>query len=40
MQLAIIGAEPHFIDTDIRRWNVDYKKLDQYLKTITIKKGI
>lgn len=36
--ISYCGAEPHFIDTDINTLEIDYKKLDQYLESITIKK--
>ena len=33
------GGNPHFIDTDRKTLGVDCKKLDDYLKKITIKKN-
>ena len=36
--ISYCGAEPHFIDTDINTLEIDYKKLDRYLESITIKK--
>lgn len=32
------GGNPHFVDTDINDFGIDYKKLDDYLKKIIIKK--
>ena len=33
------GGNPHFIDTDSDTLGIDIKKLDSYLKKITIKKN-
>ena len=33
------GGNPHFVDTDINDFGIDYKKLDDYLKKIIKKRG-
>ena len=37
--ISYCGADPHFIDTDIETLEINYNKLDNYLKKITVKKN-